>query len=535
MEPARWRRDASNSLHRILIFSFLLLSPTLLIPSSNVVVVVEARPNPPFESNDDIVAHFTAEVVEDALHRGHERQLLGERKQKQGLEVELVHRHHSSVSGAGGERKFKDHGEYFADRILSDMHRQLRQKQQLRAMLSQHFPNLAATDQNAGTYQFVSPVVSGSGLGSGQYFIDFYVGTPPQKFSLIADTGSDVIWLQCTPCISCYSQIGPLFNPKDSSTYNALTCTSAECQFVPPPSNATCDPKNPGVCDYAYGYSDGSETIGNFATETATMNVSKSGKTVKIDNVAFGCGLENSGPSLTAAGGIIGLGQGPLSFPSQIGSYFGNQFSYCLVNYLDAPTISSTLVFGNAGYKSKQQIQSTPFITNQFVPSLYYVGIQCVLVGGNRLPILSQLFQIDALGVGGSIVDSGTTLTVFLQPAYLIILNAFMSQITCYPRVPPEQGLDFCFDTSSAGTGDKISHLPSLSIAFDSGAVFNPPNENIYVPVGSAGNTYCLAMAGSVGPFGYNVLGNLIQQNFEITYDRQSQLFSFAPAQCSSN
>jgi hypothetical protein len=47
----------------------------------------------------------------------------------------------------------------------------------------------------------------------GQYLMELYIGTPPIKISGIADTGSDLIWVQCVPCFGCYKQINPMFDP----------------------------------------------------------------------------------------------------------------------------------------------------------------------------------------------------------------------------------------------------------------------------------------------------------------------------------
>ncbi|KAG0498257.1 hypothetical protein HPP92_002948 [Vanilla planifolia] len=49
-------------------------------------------------------------------------------------------------------------------------------------------------------------VESGVALGSGEYFIDVFIGTPPRHFSLILDTGSDLNWVQCVPCHACFEQ-----------------------------------------------------------------------------------------------------------------------------------------------------------------------------------------------------------------------------------------------------------------------------------------------------------------------------------------
>jgi hypothetical protein len=37
----------------------------------------------------------------------------------------------------------------------------------------------------------------------GEYLMDMAVGTPPRHYSSIMDTGSDLVWTQCAPCLLC--------------------------------------------------------------------------------------------------------------------------------------------------------------------------------------------------------------------------------------------------------------------------------------------------------------------------------------------
>ncbi|KAM2859819.1 hypothetical protein COP2_025192 [Malus domestica] len=63
-------------------------------------------------------------------------------------------------------------------------------------------------------------VVSGVSQGSGEYLSRIGVGTSVKSFYMVLDTGSDVNWLQCSPCSDCYQQSNPVFNPAGSSTYS---------------------------------------------------------------------------------------------------------------------------------------------------------------------------------------------------------------------------------------------------------------------------------------------------------------------------
>ncbi|KAG2314960.1 hypothetical protein Bca52824_018082 [Brassica carinata] len=63
----------------------------------------------------------------------------------------------------------------------------------------------------------------------GEYLMNISLGTPPFPIMAIADTGSDLLWTQCKPCDDCYTQDDPLFDPKASSTYKDISCSSRQC------------------------------------------------------------------------------------------------------------------------------------------------------------------------------------------------------------------------------------------------------------------------------------------------------------------
>ncbi|CAN1143985.1 Probable aspartic protease At2g35615 [Linum perenne] len=48
------------------------------------------------------------------------------------------------------------------------------------------------------------------------------IGTPPFQLLAIADTGSDLTWVQSKPCDQCYHQKSPIFDPSNSSTLRKL-------------------------------------------------------------------------------------------------------------------------------------------------------------------------------------------------------------------------------------------------------------------------------------------------------------------------
>jgi hypothetical protein len=387
-------------------------------------------------------------------------------------------------------------------------------------------------------HNFHTSVFSGSTLGSGQYLLSFSIGTPPQSFFLVADTGSDLIWVQCAPCKDCYTQTGPLYSPSNSSSFVPVPCFSKECFLAPAPAGFPCDFTYPGACAYEYQYADSSSTTGVLAYETATLQDSSSNSSVEIGKVAFGCGNENQG-SFQGAAGVMGLGQGPLSFTSQIGYAYGNKFSYCLVNYLDPVSVSSSLIFGDESAMSssttKHPLQYTPILSNPRSASLYYLGIQQVSVAGSSLNIPSSAWSLNLLGDGGTTIDSGSTFTYWVPAAYDPILSAFkQALLSQYPAVTTAtqqqlQTFDLCFNIS----GVENPEYPSFSILFLNDVSFSPPPQNYLVEV--APDVKCLAMQGLQSDFGFNTIGNLLQQNFLVVYDRQSSMIGLAPSSCTTS
>ncbi|KAH0983746.1 hypothetical protein GBA52_010923 [Prunus armeniaca] len=178
--------------------------------------------------------------------------------------------------------------------------------------------------------QLQATLKSGVSLGSGEYFMDVFIGTPPKHFSLILDTGSDLNWVQCAPCYACFEQDGPHYDPKDSTSFRDISCQDPRCRLVSSPDPPQpCKAENQ-TCPYFYWYGDSSNTTGDFSLETFTVNLtSHTGKAdfKRVENVMFGCGHWNRG-LFHGAAGLLGLGRGPLSFASQLQSLYGHSFSY---------------------------------------------------------------------------------------------------------------------------------------------------------------------------------------------------------------
>ncbi|KAI3787330.1 hypothetical protein L1987_41728 [Smallanthus sonchifolius] len=398
-------------------------------------------------------------------------------------------------------------------------------------------PPTLAEETYAG--KLMGTLKSGVTLGSGEYFMDVFIGTPPKHYSLILDTGSDLNWIQCTPCYDCFEQTGPHYDPNQSSSYRNISCNDRRCSLVTSPDPPRpCKPESESQsCPYFYWYGDSSNTTGDFATETFTVNlttnvdgVKQHHQEVKVENVMFGCGHWNRG-LFHGAAGLLGLGRGPLSFASQLQSLYGHSFSYCLVDRNSNSSVSSKLIFGEDKDLLKQpHLNFTALIGGKEAPVdvFYYVHIKSVIVAGETLDIPENTWNLTSDGFGGTIIDSGTTLSYFADPAYNIIKKSFMEKVKRFPLVNDFPILEPCYNVS--GIPDYKNDLPSFGILFNDGAVWNFPVENYFIKL-EPEEVVCLAVLGTPRS-ALSIIGNYQQQNFHIMYDTKTSRLGFAPTRC---
>ncbi|PAN17815.1 hypothetical protein PAHAL_3G156600 [Panicum hallii] len=372
---------------------------------------------------------------------------------------------------------------------------------------------------------FAAPVVSGLSQGSGEYFAQVGVGSPPTPALLVLDTGSDVVWLQCAPCRHCYAQSGRVFDPRRSRSYAAVPCATPLCRRL---DTGGCD-KRRGSCLYQVAYGDGSITTGDLATETLSF-----ARGARVPRVAVGCGHDNEG-LFVAAGGLLGLGRGRLSLPTQVARRYGRSFSYCLVDRTSSvkpsSTRSSTLTFGPAALAGAAHASFTPMLRNPRMSTFYYVRVVGFSVGGARVRGVSERdLRLDpATGRGGVILDSGTSVTRLARPVYAAVRGAFRSTAAAAGGLRPSPGGFSLFDTCYDLRGRRVVKVPTLSLHLAGGAEVALPPENYLIPVDTRG-TFCLALAGTDG--GVSIVGNIQQQGFRVVFDGDRQRVGLVPRSC---
>ncbi|XP_021805295.1 aspartyl protease family protein At5g10770-like isoform X1 [Prunus avium] len=357
------------------------------------------------------------------------------------------------------------------------------------------------------------PAKSGLLLGSGNYLVTVGLGTPAKQLSLVFDTGSDLTWTQCRPCVrSCYTQSEPIFDPSLSASYKNLSCTSATCtQLSSAGIQQGCSSAS-SSCLYGIRYGDGSFSIGDFANEKFTLTSAD-----VFEGFLFGCGQDNEG-LFNGSAGLLGLGRNNISLVEQTARKYNRFFSYCLPS-----TSSSTghLTFGNGG-GSANGIKFTKLTTlSERASSFYGLGLTGISVGGRQVPVASSVFSSS-----GTIIDSGTVITRLPATAYAALRDAFREGMKNYTMTRPVSLLDTCYNFR----GYKNVSYPGIAFGFGDGVTVDLDATGIFFVVSSS--QACLAFAGNEDDSGFGIIGNVQQKRLEVVYDVAGGKVGFAPASC---
>ncbi|XP_046896019.1 pepsin A-like [Hypomesus transpacificus] len=306
------------------------------------------------------------------------------------------------------------------------------------------------------------------------YYGVISIGTPPQSFSVIFDTGSSNLWVPSVYCSSQACQNHKKFNPQQSSTYQSTGQT------------------------LSIQYGTGSMT-GMLAYDTVQVG----GITVNQQILGLS---ETEAPFMAnmVADGILGL-----AFPSIASSgatpVFDNMMSQNLVSedvfsvYLSGGGQSgSVVVFGgiDSNYYSGQ-LTYIPLTSETY----WQISMDSVIINGN---------VVACSGGCQAIVDTGTSLIVG-PTSDISNMNAWVGAST-------DQYGDAVVNCQN------ISQMPEVTFTLN-GNHFTIP-ASAYVSQSSYG---CNTGFGSDGNSQLWILGDVFIRQFYAVFDRQNQQVGLAP------
>ena len=143
------------------------------------------------------------------------RVLIGNNEEDELVLLEVMEENGSEVEGQVLARFVKSH-------LLSAEHLNMNSEKIDRGL------NEVAIKKKGGMFNSYQTTPVHQGYGT--HFATIWVGTPPQRKSVIIDTGSHYTAFPCKGCLNCGEEhhTDPVFDPDESSTFHALTCS--ECQ-----------------------------------------------------------------------------------------------------------------------------------------------------------------------------------------------------------------------------------------------------------------------------------------------------------------
>ncbi|KAM8779991.1 gastricsin [Rhynchonycteris naso] len=316
------------------------------------------------------------------------------------------------------------------------------------------------------------------------YFGEISIGTPPQNFLVLFDTGSSNLWV---PSVYCQSQAcsgHSRFNPSQSSTYSTNGQT------------------------FSLQYGSGSLT-GFFGYDTLTV------QSIQVPNQEFGLSENEPGTNFVYAqfDGIMGMAYPALAEGGattalqgllQEGALTSPVFSFYLSNQQGSQN-GGAVVFGGVDNSLYQgQIYWAP-VTQE----LYWqIGIEEFLIGGQASGWCSQGCQ--------AIVDTGTSLLTVPQQYMSALLQATGAQEDQYGQ--------FVVNCNY------IQNLPTFTFIINGVQFPLPPssyilNNNGYCTVGVE-PTYLPSQNGQ--PLW--ILGDVFLRSYYSVYDMGNNRVGFATA-----
>ncbi|KAK2445496.1 aspartyl protease AED3 [Trifolium repens] len=352
-----------------------------------------------------------------------------------------------------------------------------------------------------------APIASGQSFNIGNYVVRVKIGTPGQLLFMVLDTSTDEAFVPSSGCIGCSATT---FFPNASTSFVPLDCSVPQCGQV---RGLSCPATGSGACSFNQSYA-GSTFSATLVQDSLRL------ATDVIPSYSFGSINAIAGSSVPAQG-LLGLGRGPLSLLSQSGAIYSGVFSYCLPSF-KSYYFSGSLKLGPVG--QPKSIRTTPLLRNPHRPSLYYVNLTAISVGRVYVPLQSELLAFNPSTGAGTIIDSGTVITRFVEPIYNAIRDEFRKQVT-----GPFSSLG-AFDTCFVKNYETLA--PAITLHFTD-LDLKLPLENSLIH-SSSGSLACLAMAAAPSNVNsvLNVIANFQQQNLRVLFDTVNNKVGIARELC---
>lgn len=348
-------------------------------------------------------------------------------------------------------------------------------------------------------------------LTNGYYTTRLMIGTPPQEFALIVDTGSTVTYVPCSSCEQCGNHQDPKFQPDMSSTYEPVKCRT----------DCTCD-LDDKQCTYERQYAEMSSSSGVLGEDMVSFGMES---VLEPQRAVFGCETSETGDLFNQhADGIMGLGRGQLSIMDQLvdKGVIDDSFSLC---YGGMDIGGGAMVLGGIPLPPDMI-----FARSDPVRSPYYnIELKGMNVLGKKLDLNPSVFD----GKHGTVLDSGTTFAYLPKEAFFAFRDAVMNQISLKQIPGPDPNYrDICFSGAGSDVPQLSKYFPHVDMVFGNGQKLQLSPENYLFRHSKVHGAYCLGVFQN-GNDPTTLLGGIVARNTLVTYDRRNERIGFWKTNCS--
>lgn len=381
----------------------------------------------------------------------------------------------------------------------------------------------------------------------GLYYIAVGLGSPAKTYYLDIDTGSDLSWVTCdAPCVSCSVGPHPWYSPRRA---RVVDCGDAMCRSAQTGSIRGCAFHDSSrQCDYDVHYGDGSFSQGVLVADTLTF-LHPSRKLVSAP-VYFGCAYDQEGVlkrSPSKVDGVIGLGAGAASWPSQLaaGGHVRNVLGHCIAGggggggffFLGDELVPLGMTW-------------TPMVGEP--PSAYYsVDLHKLMFGGTELPLYVTQPEVSGGGGGGdgaarsagTIFDSGSSFTYLAASTFKLLIRTVLARLASGPlrRDTSDPILPYCWKGASKFTdvADAERYFGDIVLEFRGASIFWGTSQlrlyaDNYLIVSPLGNV-CLGILDSSAirsGGSLTVIGDISLKGYLVVYDNVHKRVGWKRGNC---
>jgi hypothetical protein len=364
------------------------------------------------------------------------------------------------------------------------------------------------------------------------YFYGFLrVGTPPQRFTVILDTGSTITAIPCSGCRACGAHQNPPFDVALSSTGRYVGC--GECGH-------SC---SSGRCRFSQYYLEGSGLEGSYVEDRVCLG--DDCPAAHGVDFRFGCATRMTKLFATQlADGIMGVDRQGSTFVNALQAKHAlerDQFSLCFS--LEGGFMQV------GGYSDAHWI--VPGSEPAWTPVLqtssnWFVTAEAFAVGGALLDAVSN-----TAGGHRALIDTGTTYTYVPADVFGAMRSGFRAwcaadadrcpgretpgdrdALLCFRGVP---GVGALSDSEQPAPGiPSMRAFPNVTVAFASppGLADNEASAQLCAPP----EQYFYAFSGAlcVGVFrdGSMTVGSNFMMGHDVIFDREAHRIGVARARC---